>query len=114
VVVADAPPLNVFYNEVGLKESENVRVGGATRSFWYQALVVVNRLDRSHPFGLAAGEAGLWAKRKPPGRRIVPIEASVVLAPDPLNVAKNIPSSCVPVKGYIRESVTKRFHAWPR
>ena len=30
VKVGGAPPLNVLYSEVGLKESENVRVGGPT------------------------------------------------------------------------------------
>lgn len=30
VAVAGASPLNVLYSEVGLKESENVRVGGGT------------------------------------------------------------------------------------
>jgi hypothetical protein len=30
VAVGDAPPLNVLYGEVGLKESESFRVGGAT------------------------------------------------------------------------------------
>jgi hypothetical protein len=38
VSVGGAPPLNVRYSEVGLKESEIARVGGPTRSFWYQAL----------------------------------------------------------------------------
>jgi site-specific DNA recombinase len=33
VTVGGAPPLNVLYSEVGLKESENVRVGGGT---WYK------------------------------------------------------------------------------
>ena len=28
VTVGGAPPLNVLYSEVGLKESQNVRVGG--------------------------------------------------------------------------------------
>ena len=30
VTVGGAPPLNVLYSEVGLKESDNVRVGGGT------------------------------------------------------------------------------------
>jgi hypothetical protein len=30
VTVGGAPPLNVLYGEVGLKESETVRVGGGT------------------------------------------------------------------------------------
>jgi hypothetical protein len=30
VRVGGAPPLNVLYSEVGMKESENVRVGGPT------------------------------------------------------------------------------------
>ena len=30
VTVAGTPPLNVLYGEVGLKESENVRVGEGT------------------------------------------------------------------------------------
>jgi hypothetical protein len=30
VTVAGAPPLNVLFKEVGLKESENVSVGGGT------------------------------------------------------------------------------------
>jgi site-specific DNA recombinase len=40
VTVAGAPPLNVLYSEVGLKESETVRVGGGTHPIWYQALAV--------------------------------------------------------------------------
>jgi hypothetical protein len=31
VTVAGTPPLNVLFGEVGLKESENVSVGGPTR-----------------------------------------------------------------------------------
>ena len=31
VTVAGSPPLNVLFKEVGLKESENVSVGGPTR-----------------------------------------------------------------------------------
>ncbi len=33
-----APQLPVLHNEIGLNQSENVRVGGPTCSFWYQAL----------------------------------------------------------------------------
>lgn len=33
VTVAGAPPLHVLFGEVGLKESENVSVGGPTSTF---------------------------------------------------------------------------------
>lgn len=36
VTVAGAPPLNVLFGEVGLKESENVSVGGPTCAVCYQ------------------------------------------------------------------------------
>ncbi len=40
VKVGGAPPLNVLYSEVGLKESENVRVGGGTRTRGPRPLVI--------------------------------------------------------------------------